>query len=100
MHYYGFKLGLRVSRAGMMTNYALLQARPHDIQFLETLMEDFEGCAPADKRFIDEFRHSILLDLHNILVVTPPGKNMKSTLPEHLVRFYRRISGAKLSARS
>jgi hypothetical protein len=79
------------SRAGMITNYALLPARPHDIQFLETLLEEFEGCAPADKGFIDEFRHSILFDRHNILVVTPPRKNMKSTFPEHLVRFCRRI---------
>ena len=77
MHYYGFKLGMRVSRAGMITNYAILQARPHDIQFLDTLMEDFEGSTPAGKRFIDEFRRSILLDRHNILVVTPTRKNMK-----------------------
>ncbi len=29
-HYYGFKLGLRISRLGMITHYALLPARPHE----------------------------------------------------------------------
>ena len=38
MHYYGFKLGLRISTLGMITNYSILPARPHDIQHLETLL--------------------------------------------------------------
>ncbi len=91
IHYYGFKLGLRVSRLGMITDYSLLPARPHDIQSLETLLEGFEGTAPADKGFIDEFRQSLLLKRHRILVVTPPRKNMKTDLPEHLLKFCKRI---------
>jgi hypothetical protein len=39
MDYYGFKLGLRIARSGMVTYYPLLPARPHDIQFLEELSE-------------------------------------------------------------
>jgi hypothetical protein len=91
MNYYGFKLGLRISRPGMITHHCLLPARPHDIQSLETLLEGFEGIAPADKGFIDEFRQSILLKRHGILVVTPPRKNMKTALPEPLLKFCRRI---------
>ena len=91
MNYYGFKLGLRISRLGMITHHCLLPARPHDIQILETLLEGFEGIAPADKGFIDEFRQSILLKRHGILVVTPPRKNMKTALPEPLLKFCRRI---------
>ena len=91
MHYYGFKLGLRISRLGMITHYSLLPARPHDIQSIETLLEEFEGIAPADKGFIDEFRQSLLLKRHRILVVTPPRKNMKTALPEPLLKFCRRI---------
>jgi hypothetical protein len=91
MNYYGFKLGLRISRIGMITNYSLLPARPHDIQSIETLLEGFEGIAPADKGFIDEFRQSLLLKRHGILVVTPPRKNMKTALPEPLLKFCRRI---------
>ena len=90
MHYYGFKLGLRVSRAGMITHYFIAPASPHDIQNLEALLEGFEGMSPADKGFIDEFRHSFLLERRNILVVTPPRKNMTATLPEHLLKFCRR----------
>ena len=91
MHYYGFKLGLRISRLGMITHYALLPARPHDIQSIDILLEEFEGAAPADKGFIDERRQSLLLERHGILVVTPPRKNMKTTLPESLLQFCRRI---------
>ena len=91
MHYYGFKLGLRISRVGMITHYPLLAARPHDLQSLDTLLEGFEGMAPADKGFIDEYRHSLLLERHHILVVTPVRKNMQSNLPDYLLRFCKRI---------
>jgi hypothetical protein len=91
MHYYGFKLGLRISRLGMITHYPLLAARPHDIQSLDTLLEGFEGIVPADKGFIDQYRQSLLLERHNIMVVTPVRKNMQSSLPSRLLRFCKRI---------
>ena len=91
MHYYGFKLGLRISRLGMITHYPLLSARQHDIQSIDTLLDGFQGIAPADKGFIDEHRHSLLLERHKILVVTPPRKNMKTTLPEPLLQSCKRI---------
>ncbi len=91
MRYYGFKLGLRISRLGMITHYPLLPARPHDIQNIDTLLDGFQGRAPADKGFLDACRHSLLLERHNILVVTTPRKNMKTTLPEPLLQFCKRI---------
>ena len=91
MHYYRFKLGLRISRLGMITHYPLLPASLHDIQSIDTLLEGFEGIAPADKGFIDAYMHSILLESHRILVGTPPRKNMKTKLPNPLLRFCRRI---------
>jgi len=92
MRYYGFKLGLRISRLGMITHYPLLAARPHDIQSLDTLLEGFEGIAPADKGFIDEYRHTLLWEQHGITVVTPVRKNMrKGNLPDHLLRFCKRV---------
>jgi hypothetical protein len=91
MHYYGFKLGLRISRLGMSTHYPLLAARPHDIQSLDTLLEGFEGMVPADKGFIDAYRQSLLLERHRIMVVTPVRKNMQTNLPGHLLRFCRRV---------
>jgi hypothetical protein len=36
------------------------------MQNLETLLDGFEGTAPADKGFIDEHRQSFLLEWHNI----------------------------------
>ena len=91
MHYYGFKLGLRISRVGMITHYPLLAARPHDIQSLDTLLEGFEGLAPADKGFIDAYRQALLLERNRIAVVTPVRKNMQTDLPTALLRFCRRI---------
>ena len=51
MHYYGFKLGLRISRVDMIIDYPLLPARPHDSQLLDDLNAGFEGVVPADKGF-------------------------------------------------
>jgi hypothetical protein len=76
LDYYGFKLGLRISRAGMITHYPLLPARPHDIQLLDDLVEGFTGLVPADKGFIDAFRQALLLERHGVLVVTAPRKRM------------------------
>jgi hypothetical protein len=67
LDYYGFKLGLRVARSGMITYFPLLPARPHDIQFLEELVEGFAGTVPpADKGFIDAVRHALLLPVEKV----------------------------------
>jgi hypothetical protein len=90
LHYYGFKLGLRISRLGMITHAPLLAARPHDIQSLDTLLEGFAGLVPADKGFIDAYRQALLAERHDIILVTPRRKNMSLDLPEPLLRFCKR----------
>jgi hypothetical protein len=76
MNYYGFKLGLRVSRLGMIVAFPLLPARPHDVNFLGDLLEGFSGVAPADKGFIDAFGQALLLERQAIVLVTPRRKGM------------------------
>jgi len=76
LDYYGFKLGLRIARCGMITCFPLLPARPHDIRLLDELVEGFAGLVPADKGFIDAFRQALLAERHGVLVVTPPRKGM------------------------
>lgn len=76
MNYYGFKLGLRVSRIGMITHFPLLAARPHDINHLDSLVEGFCGIVPADKGFIDAFRQQQLMHRHGVIVVTPARARM------------------------
>lgn len=76
-YYYGFKLGLRVTPLGMIVNYPLLPARPHDIQSLDTLVEGFQGTIIGDKGFLDAYRH-LQLQSQGVQVVTPPRRNMKS----------------------
>jgi hypothetical protein len=86
-HYYGFKLGLRVTRCGLITHYPLLAARPHDIQGLATLVEGYAGgLLAADKGFIDQYQHAILAEHQGMYVVTPPRARMTLTQPLGLVR--------------
>lgn len=87
LHYYGFKLGLRISRCGMIMHFPLLAARPHDINHLERLIEDFRGIAPADKGFIALQLQQHLAETQGVSVVTPRKKNMTTSLhPAQLVK--------------
>ena len=90
MHYYGFKLGLPISRAGMVIHYPLLPARPHDSQLLDDLIAGFEGVVPADKAFIDAFRQQELARKRRVEMVTPVRKNMPQKLPVCLRRICSR----------
>lgn len=90
MDYYGFKLGLRIARSGMITYFPLLPARPHDIQFLAELVENFAGIVPADKGFIDAIRQALLDERQGVRVITPARKNMTESQPLQLRRLCSR----------
>ena len=75
-HYYGFKLGLRVSPLGMIVHYPLLQARSHDVLFLEDLVGDFRGDLIGDKGFLDQWRRQ-QLQSQGVCLRTPTRRNMK-----------------------
>jgi hypothetical protein len=79
MHYYGFKLGLRIARSGMITHFVLLPARPHDVHLVDELLAGFQGVAIGDKGFIDAFHQAALAQKRAIELVTPLRKNMKPT---------------------
>ncbi len=72
LHYYGFKLGLRIAPCGMLLDCPLLPARPHDLQLLDDLLEGFTGVAPADKGFIDAYRQALWAERHGVHLITPP----------------------------
>ena len=90
MRYYGFKMGLRISRIGMIVHYPLLPARPHDLQLLDDLIEEFQGVLLADKGFIDDFRQHELAKKKGVELLVPPRKNMKVRLPAPLRRSGKR----------
>lgn len=90
LHYYGFKLGLRISRAGMILHYPLLPARPHDGQLLDDLIEGFSGVVVADKAFIDAWRQGELARRRSVELVTPLRKNMAVQLPVAVRRICKR----------
>ena len=86
LDYYGFKLGLRIARSGMILHFPLLPARPHDLRLLDDLVEGLAGRVPADKGFIDAFRHAILEERHGVVGVTPPRRGMTTPHPPTLLR--------------
>jgi hypothetical protein len=90
LSYYGFKLGLRVSRLGMITHFPLLSARAHDVTHTNALVEGFRGLCPADKGFIDPFRQPLLLERYGVEVVTPAKSNMIEAHPKWLRKFCSR----------
>jgi hypothetical protein len=91
LHYYGFKLGLRTSRVGMILHYSLLPARPHDVQLLDDLLEGFQGVAVADKGFIDAARQQELATKRAIELLTPARKNMEHQPPVQVRRISQRL---------
>jgi len=91
LDYYGFKLGLRIARSGMIIAYPLLPARPHDITLLDDLVAGFAGVVPADKGFIDAVRQALLAERHAVLVITPPRKGMTTPHARCLLRACARI---------
>jgi hypothetical protein len=87
---YGFKLGLRISRLGMITQYVLLPARPHDVQLLDDLLAGFTGVALGDKDFLDAVRQQELARKRTIELLTPTRRNMRLQLPPCAQRLTRR----------
>ena len=74
----------------MITYFPLLPARPHDIQFLEELVENFAGIVPADKGFIDAIRQALLDERQGVSVITPARKNMTEHHPLQIRRLCSR----------
>jgi hypothetical protein len=77
LDYYGFKLGLRIARSGMITHFPLLSARRHDIFHLGSLIEGFSGTVPADKGFLDAYQEQLWNEIQNTQIITPTRKNME-----------------------
>lgn len=86
LKYYGFKLGLRISRVGMIIAYPLLPARPHDSQLLDDMIAGFEGVVPADKGFVDGFRQRELARKRHIELVVPARSNMAEKPPKAILK--------------
>lgn len=86
LDYYGFKLGLRVTRCGMITYAPLLPARPHDVNHTGALLEGYAGLVPADKGFWDPFRQGLYEQRQGVQIIVPARKNMTETQPPRLLK--------------
>jgi len=91
LDYYGFTLGLRIARSGMIVAYPLVPARPHDSQVRDDLVDGFRGTVPADKGFIGAARQALLAERRAVLVSTPPRKGMTTPHPRCLLRACARV---------
>ena len=92
-HYYGFKLGLRVTRIGMITLAELLAARPHDVNFTTTLAVGGK-IVLGDKGFLDPFRQTLLEDRYGTRLIVPKRSNMKEetdAIDKRTSKFWRKV---------
>jgi hypothetical protein len=81
-YFYGFKLGLCMTTAGIPDFYDLFHARPHDVNFLEALVAHLRDCVVfADKGFIDQQRAGRLRDRQGVVALTPKRSNQKQQTP-------------------
>jgi len=81
-YYYGFKLGLCMTTAGIPDFFDLFQARPHDINFLEALVSHLRDCLVfADKGFIDQERAQRLQERQGVYLLTSKRSNQKHQAP-------------------
>jgi Transposase DDE domain len=87
----GFKLGLRITRCGMITACPLLPARPHDIELLDDLIAGFVGLVPADRGFIEAFRQALVAERHGVFVVTAPRQRMPTSHSPALLKVCARL---------
>ncbi len=81
LYYFGMKGGLRIAANGMIVHASLLPARPHDSQFMETLLSGMPAgaMALADKAFVDESKQTAFKEKHGFLLLTPRRAGMKAT---------------------
>jgi hypothetical protein len=91
LSYYGFKLGLRIARSGMILACLLLPARPHDVQFLDALSDGASHIVVGDKGFIDQVRQTLLAERHAVTLITPPRPNMPSSWSQAVLHTSARI---------
>ena len=75
-HYYGFKGGLRISAHGMIVGCGLFNARGHDANYTEELIDNYQGIVAADKGFID-VAYQKALQRMGVYLITPVRSNMK-----------------------
>jgi hypothetical protein len=81
-YYYGFKLGLCMTTAGIPDFFDLFQARPHDVNFLEALVSHLRDCLVfADKGFIDQERAERLQERKGVYLLTSKRSNQKHQAP-------------------
>lgn len=81
-YYYGFKLGLCMTTAGIPDFFDLFHARPHDVNFLEALVSHLRNCLVfADKGFIDQERAQRLRERQGVYVLTSRRSNQKQQTP-------------------
>jgi len=87
LDYYGFKLGLRITRCDMIIHYPLLPTRPHDIRFWTTWSTTSRASCPPTKALSTRFaRHCWPNDML-IVVITPPRRGRTPPHSPALLKF-------------
>ena len=95
LKYWGFKVGMLITDAGIPDLYDLFPARPHDSQCLDELLgEAHDVLALADKGFISQPKQEELEELPNVILLTYKRKNQhqqNSSLELWALHEYRQL---------
>lgn len=95
LKFYGFKVGMLITDAGIPDCYDLFPARPHDSQCLDDLLADaHDVLALADKGFISQPKQTELKELQNVILLTYKRKNQQqqnSSLELWALHEYRQL---------
>lgn len=83
---YGFKLGLQVTRDGLITYAPVLPGRPRDVNHTGALLEGYHGLVPADKGFWDPFRQDLYAQHQGVQIIVPARQKMTETQPPRLLK--------------
>lgn len=80
-HYFGFKGAVRISWDGFIVQAALVSARSHDSQHLDTLVAEVPPgtLVSSDKAFVNRPTQTALYQERGIFLLTPQKKNMAAS---------------------
>lgn len=75
----------------LLSLLSIVNARAHDVNHLNILVEGFNDLCSVDKGFMDPFRQPLLYERYGVKIVTPNKVNMKDAHSRAFRKFRSRI---------
>lgn len=92
LYYAGYKTATIVSFTGVLEDFVVGSAEPHDTPYGEALLAvQIPGVYLGDKGFILKLEEQQALENKGVQLLTAKRKNMKATTPEYVKRLLKRF---------